>query len=90
MKRDPVNVAESEGFGNLLLVGSALVRPHIVYGFAAFFRAAHLFFMAALIRALPSALSVPRLPLCVLMPAISWRACCSRDISASIAAIRLG
>jgi len=55
---------------------------------AAFLCAAHLFFIAALIRALPSALIAPRLlPRFPVLPASSFRACCSRDISASIAAI---
>jgi hypothetical protein len=44
--------------------------------------------MAALIRALPAALVLPRLlPRVAVLPARSLRACCKRDISASIAAI---
>jgi hypothetical protein len=67
-------------------VGDSLIKTlHCYDNHLAFFRAAHLAFIAALIRALPSALITPRfrlrVPVLVLvLPARSLRACCSREI----------
>jgi len=85
----PDSVADCEGFQRYASrqIDARSGSPHVDYRLAAFLRCAHLFFMAALIRALPSALITclpPRVPV---LPASSLRACCSRVISASIVAI---